>query len=181
MRFRRSLARSTTRRSASRFRILTSAVAGGLVLAGACLLTAASPAAAVDTAWQLQTTLVPTGGADGEFGHAVAVSGDTAVVSAPTHGTWGAVYVFARSGGVWSQQAEIDSPDPGNSQNMEFGWAVAISGDTLAVSEYAPSCCETPIDGNGQVWVYTRSGTTWSEVAMLQGPFGFPGDGFGWF
>jgi hypothetical protein len=53
-------------------RTLVAALAAALVLAG--VLRGAPPAVAGTNTRGLQATLVPTGGADGGFGHAVAVS-----------------------------------------------------------------------------------------------------------
>src|SRR5215475_6604948 len=49
-----------------------------------------------------------------QFGAAVAVSGDTAVVGAPedvTGNSPGAAYVFVRSGGVWTKQQKLTADD----------------------------------------------------------------------
>jgi hypothetical protein len=63
------------------------------------------------TTWTWQQTLTASdGGAGDEFGIAVALDGDTALVGAPDHKVGsnvyqGAAYVFTRSGATWSQQA----------------------------------------------------------------------------
>ena len=74
----------------------------------------------------------------------------------------GAVYVFTRTNGVWSQQAYIKAS---NAQGFdEFGWSVALSGDTLAVGAHDETSCTTGINGDqtnngscigaGAVYVY---------------------------
>jgi hypothetical protein len=78
------------------------------------------------------------------FGTSVTLSGDTLVVGAPyrdgsaTGGeddnsvlNSGTAYVFTRSGGVWSQQANLNTSNAEGGD--EFGTSVAISGDTLVV------------------------------------------------
>lgn len=65
------------------------------------------------TTWSEQKKLTADDGADVDIlGFSAALSGDTAVVGAPRHDTGGdvdrgAVYVFVRSGTVWSQQQKL--------------------------------------------------------------------------
>jgi hypothetical protein len=113
------------------------------------------------TVWSLQEKLTASdAAATDQFGRAVGLSGDTAVI-----GAWfknqnaGAAYIFMRSGATWSQQAEIS--DPGAAANDEFGWAVAVDSDTALIG--SPGVKQ----GNGAAYVFTRSGTTWSQQAAL--------------
>ncbi len=99
-------------------------------------------------------------GAGDKFG-IVAISGDTLVVSArEKNSSAGSVYVFVRDGTTWSQQAYLraSNTDPGDL----FGWSVAISGDTLVVGAQGE---ERYI---GAAYVFTRSGTQWSQQAYLK-------------
>ncbi len=123
------------------------------------------------------------------FGHSVAVSGNTVVVGAPgdnssatgvnsTPDEWafssGAVYVFVRNSGTWSQQAYLKA-----SQVTEFdvfGSSVAVSGDTVVVGAYQEDSSSTGINSTpdegasnaGAAYVFVRSGTTWSQEAYLK-------------
>jgi hypothetical protein len=85
--------------------------------------------------WALQAKLASANGALGDqFGKSVALSGDTAPVSAPydDHGTSsGSVYVFTRSGGAWTQQVKLTAAD-GAASDL-FGAGVALSGDTVVI------------------------------------------------
>ena len=87
------------------------------------------------TAWSLQQHLLAgDGAAVDEFGSAVALDGDTAVIGAwsKTIGSnvqQGAAYVFLRTGTAWTQQAKL-SADDGQAQ-VFFGGSVAISGDSV--------------------------------------------------
>jgi len=87
--------------------------------------------------------------------------------------------VFTRSGATWVQQAYIKASNTG-AQDY-FGTSVALSGDgsTLAVGAYRESGAATGIDGNqadrsaqtigaGAVYVFTRSGVTWSQQAYVK-------------
>jgi hypothetical protein len=103
------------------------------------------------------------------FGASVAIDGDTAVVGAPNDGAEagadaGAPYVFVRSGTSWSQQAKLTggSAQAGNI----FGAAVGISGDTVVVG--APFAASVSAN-SGQTYVFVRSGTSWSQQAVLGG------------
>jgi hypothetical protein len=111
------------------------------------------------------------------FGNTVAISGDTAVVAAPdANNAVGTVYVFVRSGGQWTQQAEL-TPVGNTAVAPQFGFDVAISGDTIAVSAPADSSLNTtPVAGH--VYVYQRSGTTWTREFDISDYI--PDDDFGY-
>ena len=89
----------------------------------------------------------------------------------------GAVYVFTRKGSAVSQQAYIKASSPGETAN--FGSSVALSrdGNTLAVAAYYESSAAKGINGNeadrsipeaGAVYIFVRSGTTWSQQAYIK-------------
>ena len=131
--------------------------------------------------WSQQAELTAGDGAAGdELGHAVALSGDTALVGAENKNVAGAAgagaaYVFTRSGGTWSPQAELTAPDAAS--RAGFGSALAVSGDTALVGAGgAPSGGRLAA---GSAYVYARSGATWSWQAQLTDPDGAAGDWFG--
>lgn len=106
------------------------------------------------------------------FGGSVAISGKTAVVGAPNELlNRGAVYVFARSGKAWALQAELVAPDRAASDL--FGYDVGISGKTVVAG--------APFKNShtGKVYVFVRSGRTWSQQAELTASAGASGDNFG--
>ncbi|MBE7482746.1 MAG: FG-GAP repeat protein [Polyangiaceae bacterium] len=127
--------------------------------------------------WSQQAKLTASdGGANDYFGVVTAVEGDTAIVGAYQDDNWqGSAYVFVRNGTTWTQQAKLTAGDPTN--GAEFGCRVGISGDTVIVGARwrAPS---------GAAYVFTRSGTTWSQQAKLTSDAtaggGVSGGGFGW-
>ncbi|HLJ45987.1 MAG TPA: BACON domain-containing carbohydrate-binding protein [Bryobacteraceae bacterium] len=95
------------------------------------------------------------------FGRSVAVAsdGNTVVVggSGDNSGT-GAVWIFTRLNGVWMQQgAKIVPPDASASTNA--GWSVAITSDGNTIVFGGPFSSQAA----GGVWVYTRSGNTWTQ------------------
>lgn len=115
---------------------------------------------------------------DDVLGWSVAISGDTAVAGAPYDDAplsdQGSVYVFVRGDTGWVQQAHLKAPDAARGDN--FGWSVAVEGDTIAVG----SPDDDLAHGNmGSVHVYARSGSAWTHHAKLTGSSGWVGDHFG--
>lgn len=106
-------------------------------------------------------------------GWSVALSGDTAIVSAhkPFGGGPGDAYVFVRQGSGWVQQARLVSSDL--HPNDEFGESVAIDGDTAIVG--AP---RGPGDV-GAAYVYVRIGSEWTQQQKLESDVPTPGNFFG--
>jgi len=88
----------------------------------------------------------------------------------------GAVYVFARAGEAWSQQAYLKASNAGRADL--FGFCVALSGDgtTLAVGAYDEDGSTRGINGadddgaagSGAAYVFLRRGATWSQEAYLK-------------
>jgi hypothetical protein len=108
----------------------------------------------------------------GSFGHAVAAAGHTLVVGDPDAGEKGAVYVFQRTGDVWTQTAKLTAADgaPGDA----LGWSVAVSGATVVSG--APSNG----DGKGAVYTFAPTGADgYAQAAKLAATDGAPGDHLG--
>lgn len=134
----------------------------------ACL--AAAHAAPVGSdPWTERAVLAADDGAINDYlGRSVAIDGDVAVIGAAgadvtPDGNEGAAYVFVRIGDAWVQQAKLTAPDgvPGD----EFGFAVAIDGDTIVVgARFAPI---DAVDGRGAMYVFVRSGEEWVQQAKL--------------
>ncbi len=131
------------------------------------------------TAWSQQAKLTATDTAEGDaFGQSLALAGDTVVIGAPHDGDMGddagSVYVFTRAGTVWSQHAKLTAAD--GAEGDVFGISVALSGDTILVGadlndEQAPDA--------GAVYVFIRSGDSWSQQAKLTAKDGAETDIFG--
>ena len=120
------------------------------------------------TRWNEQAKLVASGASTGqEFGNSVAVNGDTIVVGAPkdrTHGAAsGAVYVFARNGTDWTQQAKL-TIGPG-SEGSGLGSSVSISGETLVAG--AQGVLPQFSGHTPAAYIFTRAGTSWNQEAKL--------------
>ncbi len=101
----------------------------------------------------------------------------------------GAVYVFTRSGAVWTQQAYVKASNTGGGD--QFGWSVALStdGSLLAVGASTEDSSATGVGGDqinnsataaGSVYRFTRAGTTWSQRAYIKASNTNAGDQFGY-
>jgi PGF-pre-PGF domain-containing protein len=104
---------------------------------------------------------------DANFGHAVFLVNDTALIGAieADVGTTdaGQAYVFKDTGGTWAQTAILNASDP--QQYAKFGWSVWFYNDTAVIG--AP---QDDFGGNtdaGQAYVFKNSGGTWTQTAIL--------------
>ena len=126
---------------------------------------ATAPAAPAGSA--AQASLVPGDGKADFFGVSIAVSGDTALVGGTTaHHRTGAAYVFVHGAKGWTQQARLVAADGVALDN--FGFSVALDGNTAVVG--APNRGEDGVrsfHGNGGAYVFVRTGTTWTQQALL--------------
>ena len=132
------------------------------------------------TTWIQQAQLTASGGAVSDFfGISVALSGDTALMGAPgdnvgANADQGSAYVFTRSGTTWTQQAQLTASD--GAAGDGFGTSVALSGDTALVGA---SGDDVAAANQGSAFVFTRSGTTWTQQAQLTASDRGAGDRFG--
>ena len=144
----------------------------------------------------------PDGSMDGKFGHSVAVSGDTVVVGAyladgdDNEEDFGKAYVFIKPSGGWTETSDsVELMAPDGAKGREFGWSVALSGDTLVVG--APytgefidreiyreeDAAEDKTPYLGSAYVYTKSDSGWEDAsgpAKLTASNGIPWTQFGW-
>ena len=125
---------------------------------------------------------------EGLFGYSVALSaeGSTALMGDyadgfdATHGGTGAAFVFGRSGTTWSLQGgklaanpyeEIGEGESGG--RGEVGYTVALSSEGNTALVGGPGYKNT----TGAAWVFTRSGSTWTQQAKLMAPASEEGAG----
>ena len=118
--------------------------------------------------WVLQQKLIPLDiVANDFFGVSVALSGDTVLVGSPNDShaggsVAGSAYVFTRSGSTWTQQAKLTASDAATGQS--FGVAVALVADTAVVGAYGDDHAGL---FSGSAYVFTRSGTVWTQQQKL--------------
>jgi hypothetical protein len=114
-------------------------------------------------AWSQQgSKLVGTGAVGVAYqGYSVALAGDGNTALVGGYGDSfdaGAVWVFVRKDGTWSQQGS-KLVGAGAAGNAAQGWSVAISADRTTAIAGGPS----DNSGAGAAWVFTRSGGAWSQ------------------
>lgn len=125
--------------------------------------------------WQLSATLVGADLTSGDGYGSVALDGDVAVVGAyegddgcagsPADCNSGAAYVLERDGGGnWNQTAKLTASDADGLDN--FGYAVDVAGDTIAVSARLWDA-EGQFQDIGTAYVFARQGSAWNEIHNL--------------
>ena len=89
----------------------------------------------------------------------------------------GAVYVFARGGTAWSQQAYVKASNPGALATFGHDIALSANGSVLLVGAIGEASAATGSDGDqtdhstgysGAGYVLARSDTTWSQQAYVK-------------
>ncbi len=114
------------------------------------------------------------GAANHSFGHAVAISNDTIIATAPDNGT-GAAYIFARNQGDadgWQEVLKLTTPV----DSVNFGHSAAIYGDHAIVGDpnYNGS--------RGRAYIFQRNNggaDQWQEVKTITAGDAAAGDQFG--
>lgn len=121
--------------------------------------------------------------APGESSNATGIDGNQADNSAPSSG---AVYLFTRSGGAWTQQAYVKASNTGAKDG--FGRSVAVAGDSLVVGAPTEASSAVGIDGNalddslplsGAAYVFVRASSLWTQQAYVKASNTGGGDLFG--
>ncbi len=137
-------------------------------------------------AWSEQEKLIATGGAvDDQFGISVSLSsdGDTAIAGAyyadvGTNSNEGAAYVFTRSGAVWTEQEKLIATD--GVAGDYFGISVSLSGDGYTAIAGAYMSDVGTNASQGAAYVFTCSGTDWTEQVELTASDGAMNDLLGY-
>lgn len=126
------------------------------------------------SAWAQQAKLLANDPASYDrFGAEISLSsdGNTALVGAlmkngPAGNYQGAAYVFTRSGSVWTQQAKLLANDPSASDQFGVGLSLSPDGSTALIGAYVKNG-PTNISQQGAAYVFTRSGSVWTQQAKL--------------
>lgn len=135
--------------------------------------------------WQLESTLSASDKATSDlFGNAVALdeSGTRLAVGAPSRNPSaivdaGQVYIYTRVGSTWTLETTLTASD--KAANDYFGEAVSINADgsRLAIGAYNKTV--SSIAGAGKVYIFTRSGVTWTEGVSITAYDKAASDNFG--
>lgn len=121
------------------------------------------------------------------FGSAVELDGNTLAVPAINdNGGRGSVYIYTYDGINWLLESTIRASNP--DINDQFGSAISLDGNTIAIGSLGESSNSTGVNGNqndnsltnsGAVYVFTRNGTSWTQQAYIKASNTGVGDAFG--
>lgn len=121
----------------------------------------------VGAAWVQEAKLLAAdGGASDHFGHAVAISGDVAVIGAYQDADIdvlaGSAYVFRCSGSTWVQEAKLYSADI--ARGDMFGRSVGVNGNAAVIGAH-----QDDDNGNeaGAAYIFRHDGAGWVQEAKL--------------
>jgi len=146
----------------------------------AVMLLAGPTSGQAQTAVETAELLAGDGALQDHMGWAVAVDGETAVVSAPLHDHQGddsgSAYVYVRDGDAWVERAEL-LPSDGQQGDHAGQNRIALDGDTILIGAHRHTVNNEL--GRGAVYVFERNGSEWIETAKLVALDGEPGDQFG--
>ena len=151
--------------------------------------------------WEFDAYIKPENLEAGDGFGRPSIDGNTLVVGARSEGSCsasdkgnndcekaGAVYVFTRSAaGQWSEEAYLKASTPIAGQR--FG-ATELNGDTLAVAASGDPSCTTGVslddtgadsdcEKAGAIYIFTRSGASWTQQAYIKSSNVDARDGFG--
>ncbi|MFV9689603.1 MAG: FG-GAP repeat protein [Desulfobacteria bacterium] len=131
--------------------------------------------------WVQRKKILASDGASGDiFGWAVAISGDYAVVGAPSDDNQrganaGGIYVFGRSGTNWVQVTKQIASDGGVSDCL--GWSVAINANYILAGAHYNDNHKGP--NAGAAYFFVRNGSSYNQKMKLVATDGTSGDQFG--
>ncbi len=117
-----------------------------------------------------------------ELGYDVVMSSDGSRIAI---GAWqatnggtnstGAIYIFARAGQLWSQEAKLYASDFAAGDKLGSKIAMNRDGSRLVATSFSTSGS----GGAGSVYVFLRSGTNWIQEAKIMAADRVSGDAFG--
>jgi hypothetical protein len=115
------------------------------------------------------------------LGQSVAISGNVAIVGAPTNGRRnvgllaGSAYVYRFDGFDWIEEQKLIASD--GHLRQRFGHSVAVSGDIAVVGARLD---DDNGPGSGSAYVFRFDGSVWVEEQKLLASDGTSNDSFGW-
>ena len=153
---------------------------GGITNAGAAYVFLRS-----GTTWTEERILSASDKSAGNlFGSSIDITsnGDRIIVGAQTNApsgvnNAGAVYIYIRVGTTWTEEAKLTASDKATGDN--FGFDVAISSDGTRCVIGAWTRTESGLTLCGAIYIFLRTGTTWSQEAKVLASDKNTGDRFG--
>ena len=135
------------------------------------------------SSWAQQAKLTAADGAASDrFGISVSISadGNTTVIGAYYDDDKGAdsgsAYIFTRSGSSWVQQAKLTAADGAASDRFGIGVSISADGNTAVIGAYYD---DDKGSASGSAYIFTRSGSIWTQQAKLTAADGASSDYFG--
>lgn len=130
---------------------------------------------------EVQKLIPSAAGTGDEAGQAVAISGDTAVVTSYKNDDLfndaGKAWVFERdANGVWQETQTLTASDA--SGNDDFGWSAAMAGDLLVIGADRQAVASGT--AYGAAYVFERQAGVWVETQKLNAVQDVALDYFGW-
>ncbi len=132
--------------------------------------------------WKQEAKLMASdGGKTDIFGVRVAISGNTALVSARRDdieelgADAGSAYIFVRDGSTWTQQVKLTSPD--GQADDRFGRGVSLSDDTAIISAMNHDANGS---NTGALYVYKKGLGGWHYTSKFVANRSMSDDKFGW-
>ena len=127
------------------------------------------------TTWSQQANLYSNDyaeNADNRFGQVVQISelGDRVVISA-FYGLSGGitnagkVYIYSRNSNIWTQEAILSASDKVTNDQFGIGITTNAACDRIAIGARLKDTLTTL--EHGVVYIFTRSGTTWTEESVI--------------
>ena len=90
----------------------------------------------------------------------------------------GKAYIFVRSGSTWTQEAILSASD--KAASAQFGISVSINSDASKVTIGAFTASFGTTSSCGKTYIFSRSGVTWTQVAILMASDRYQSDNFGY-
>ena len=123
------------------------------------------------TTWTLQQTIAGSTTASGDrFGHTSAISGNgehlavAAIYDDDGATSSGTVFMFSRSGTTWTQRAAITPAAIANGYAGQRSMSIDDNGNHVVLTQSSDAT-----NWIGAMYVYSRSGNTWSQARALAG------------
>jgi hypothetical protein len=137
----------------------------------------------VNGVWgQQQQLTMAAGAASDQFGLAVALSadGNTAIVGASGDNVGslsdqGSATVFVRNNGTWTPQQMLVATDALAGDHFGFSTALSADGNTAIIGQFKDAGTDS-----GSAYVFTRSGSVWSQQQRVTSLTAAPLDRFGY-
>ena len=123
--------------------------------------------------WSQQAKLSASDAAQADyFGYSVTISSDSNTCCIGAHSAnpdnindAGAAYIFTRSGSTWTQQAKLTASDKISGDNFGISAEISTDGNVCVIGAYG--CAVNSAQDAGAAYIFTRSGSTWTQQAKL--------------